>query len=294
MIYLKERLKIYTSSELNEFGKRYHDILVETGMGIVTEDRTNGTITDTRTEEQINLVNKIVTSMLPVLERIAYSLTTVGSYRKYPFNLRRIDVEKVRTPIADAVNEGAKCVVKRFHAYKPDRSNKEGSVYNFVVFQAGSEMAVYILKDIPNSTWVLTQIRKRTRDGLCEDEVFDDLPYIYHASLTEILDGNEDETRNMVLERRYLTSDSNPEEEVISKITREHIPKVVEDLLSTLDPREREILERRRGLNGYEEMIGEEVGILFGIGRERVRQIEARALKKLIKTRPKELVELVR
>jgi len=294
MIYNKEMLKIYTSAELNEFGKRYHDIMVETGRGIVTEDRTNGTITDTRTKEQINLVNKIVTSMLPVLERIAYNLTTVGHYKNYPFNLRHIEVEKVRMPIADIVNEGARRVVKHFHAYKPNRSNKNGSVYNFVVFQAGSEMAAYILKDIPNSAGVLNQIKKRTRDGLCEDEVFDNLPYIYHASLTDILDGNEDGTRNVALERRYLTSNSNPEEEVISKMTGDHIPRVVEDLLSTLNPREREILERRKGLNGHEKMTLEELKGMFGISRSRVGQIEVRALKKLGKTVSKELVELVR
>jgi len=294
MIYNKEMLKIYTSTELNKFGKRYHDILVETGKGTVTEDRTTGTITDNRTKEQINLVNKIVTSMLPVLERIASNLKTVGRYGEYPFNLRGIEVKRVRTPIADAVNEGARCVINHFHTYNPNRSNEGGSVYNFVVFQAGSGMAMYMLKDIPNSATVLNKIRTRTLKGLPKDKVFDNLPYIYPVSLTEILDGVEDGTRNMVLERRYLTSDSNPEKEVISKITGEHIPKVVEDLLSTLDPRERKILERRKGLNGYEKTGLRELEKMFRITGERVRQIEVKAINKLKKRRPKELVELVR
>ena len=290
MIYNKKMLEIYTSAELNAFGKRYHGIMVKTGRGIITEDRTNGTITDDRTDEQINLVNKIVTSMLPVLERVAYSLTTVGSYRKYPFNLRSIDVKKVATPIADVVDEGTKCVIKRFHAYNPNRGNKKGSVYNFVIFQAGSGMAVHILKDIPNSAEVLTQIRKRTRNGLCKDEVFGNLPYIYHTSLTDILDGDGERMGKMELEGRYLTSNSNPEEEVIKEQRQELASK----LLCTLNPREREILERRKGLNGYTEMTLERVGGIFGISNERVRQIEVSALKKLRKRAPKELVELVR
>ena len=294
MIYLKERLEIYTSAELNKFGERYHDILVETGKGIVEKDRNNEIIKDDRTQEQIDLVNKITTSMLPVLERIAFSLTNVGHYGNYPFNLRGISVERVRTPIADAVNEGARYVINHFHTYKPDRTNKEGSVYSFVVLQAGVGMTMHILKNIPNSAAIFNQIKRRTSKGLSEEEIFENLPYVYPISLTDILDGDENTGRNVDLERDYLTSDSNPEEEVISKITGERISKVVEDLLSTLNSREREILERRKGLNGYEKMTLDKVGEIFKISRERVNQIQKKAEDKLREYPSEGLVELVR
>ncbi len=55
----------------------------------------------------------------------------------------------------------------------------------------------------------------------------------------------------------------------------------VSQLLQSLDPREREILERRFGLHGREETTLQELGDELGLSRERVRQIEKGALGKL-------------
>jgi len=55
----------------------------------------------------------------------------------------------------------------------------------------------------------------------------------------------------------------------------------VEDILDTLAPRERRVLQLRFGLVDGRQRTLAEVGKRFGLGRERVRQIEARALFKL-------------
>ena len=55
----------------------------------------------------------------------------------------------------------------------------------------------------------------------------------------------------------------------------------VEDLLDTLTPRERRVLQLRFGLSDGHERTLEEVGKRFGVTRERIRQIEAKALRKL-------------
>lgn len=51
--------------------------------------------------------------------------------------------------------------------------------------------------------------------------------------------------------------------------------------LGTLNPRERKVLEQRFGMLGEELKTLKEVGDGLGVGRERVRQIEAKALRKL-------------
>jgi len=57
--------------------------------------------------------------------------------------------------------------------------------------------------------------------------------------------------------------------------------KQLESVLATLNEREREVLKLRFGLNdGYARTL-EEVGRVFQVTRERIRQIEAKALKKL-------------
>jgi RNA polymerase primary sigma factor len=55
----------------------------------------------------------------------------------------------------------------------------------------------------------------------------------------------------------------------------------VEDILDTLTARERRVLQLRFGLLDARERTLEEVGRRFGLTRERIRQIEAKALRKL-------------
>jgi RNA polymerase sigma factor (sigma-70 family) len=59
------------------------------------------------------------------------------------------------------------------------------------------------------------------------------------------------------------------------------LPREVGRLLSSLEPREREVLRLRYGLDRGEPRTLEEVGEIFGLTRERIRQIEARAMSKL-------------
>ena len=52
-------------------------------------------------------------------------------------------------------------------------------------------------------------------------------------------------------------------------------------VLSTLTPREEKVLRMRFGIGGKSDHTLEEVGKDFNVTRERIRQIEAKALKKL-------------
>ncbi|WP_315863200.1 RNA polymerase sigma factor RpoD [Anthocerotibacter panamensis] len=68
-----------------------------------------------------------------------------------------------------------------------------------------------------------------------------------------------------------------PEQEVVHSLMRQDL----EDLLQTLTPRERDVLRLRYGLVDGRSRTLDEVGQYFTLTRERIRQIEARALRKL-------------
>ena len=67
----------------------------------------------------------------------------------------------------------------------------------------------------------------------------------------------------------------------IDTASRELLREQMRDLLDSLSPRERGVLELRFGLGDGQARTLEEVGRIFGVTRERVRQIEAKALRKL-------------
>ena len=69
----------------------------------------------------------------------------------------------------------------------------------------------------------------------------------------------------------------NPAELAEHKLLKENL----ELILSTLPKREREVVEMRYGIKGGYPLTLEEVGLYFEVTRERIRQIEAKALKRL-------------
>lgn len=69
----------------------------------------------------------------------------------------------------------------------------------------------------------------------------------------------------------------NPASQTAFKILQEQL----QDVLCTLPPREQEVLKMRFGLEDGYSLTLEEVGLYFNVTRERIRQIEAKALRRL-------------
>lgn len=66
-----------------------------------------------------------------------------------------------------------------------------------------------------------------------------------------------------------------------STVTQELLREDIIVVMEGLSPRERDVLRLRFGLDDGRQRTLEEVGQLFGVTRERIRQIEAKALRKL-------------
>ncbi len=111
--------------------------------------------------------------------------------------------------------------------------------------------------------------------GISAQEVQD----IYDMSMNTLsldtpVSDDEEVVMSDMIEDTHFTS---PTENVAQIDLKEQIMKV----LDSLDPREKEVIIRRYGLIDDEPLTLEEVGTLMGLSRERIRQIEEKALRKL-------------
>ena len=89
--------------------------------------------------------------------------------------------------------------------------------------------------------------------------------------------GEEIEKLVLSYSKQGLITDGGINELVEENTLRE----VISELLNGLDSRERKVIELRFGLNGNEIQTLEQIGKLFNVTRERIKQIETKALRRL-------------
>ncbi|WP_051585752.1 sigma-70 family RNA polymerase sigma factor [Caldanaerobius polysaccharolyticus] len=116
------------------------------------------------------------------------------------------------------------------------------------------------------------------KDGIDKDK-FEEIIFIVEnilstASLNSFVGEEKDtELGELIIDENNLSV----EEEVENKILKETIDCV----LDTLTEREKDILGLRFGLKDGIERTLEQIGLKYGLTRERIRQLEAKAIKKL-------------
>lgn len=104
------------------------------------------------------------------------------------------------------------------------------------------------------------------------------LPLEYIDGIVDSLDNEQDFEENLT--KTFIdgvVSEEIEYEKIFNSMCAEEIKKVLE----TLKPREQETIKLRFGLSGGEPLTLEEIGNIFGVTRERIRQIEAKAIRKL-------------
>lgn len=99
-----------------------------------------------------------------------------------------------------------------------------------------------------------------------------------HVSVDAPLNGEEGDAT--ILDMMKTDEDMLPD----TQLMEESLKEEVQQGLSILSPREVEVLSSYYGLNGYKALTLEEIGELYGLTRERVRQIKERAIRRLRKS----------
>ena len=72
-----------------------------------------------------------------------------------------------------------------------------------------------------------------------------------------------------------------PQDDWVAALDLQQLQRIMNETLATLKPREREVLSERFGLSDGREKTLEEVGEMLGVTRERIRQIEKKAISRM-------------
>ena len=88
----------------------------------------------------------------------------------------------------------------------------------------------------------------------------------------------EDEESSLV---EFIPSDAHFGDVVIHEVEQNNLREKIDEVLTDLSDQEQQVLRMRFGLDDDTPKTLEEIGKVFGVTRERIRQIEAKAIRKL-------------
>lgn len=197
----------------------------------------------------------------------------------------------------DLVNEGMIGLITAINKFEPDKGNRFSTYATYWIRQAVQRAAASksTLMRIPIQVHDLKYKINKVADAFIADfnrepspeelALLTDIPLIkVRACLAycrgvSSLDEEVSEDGDTTLSQLIAIQQINPEDRTTSDIQSVELIKI----LGTLQQREQYVIKSRYGLAGYEPRSLEQIGRDLGVTRERVRQIEKRAIKMLLK-----------
>jgi RNA polymerase primary sigma factor len=206
------------------------------------------------------------------------------------------EYEGLGLPLLDLINEGNIGLMKSVDRFDVRKGAKFSTYASWWIKQAIKRALANQSRTIRLPVHVvdqLTHIRRaeaRLREALDREPTDEEIAHHLELDARRIRQYRKASRPPVSLDSPIGDEDSASLAEVVAdsnavapfeRIVREGDHELLRKVLAALDARERKILIMRFGLNGGEPKMLEEAGKRFGVTRERIRQIQEQALRKL-------------